>query len=425
LSQSKTIAVGYTVAGVASLNALRPAGSIIVIEDPAIVRRRGIEAAVAALPGVDRVIAACHTDPGAVGALRAALADDDVVSVVPLNEYGTVAAARLAELFGVPGASHSAARVLRDKHLLRQVSAAGGIRNPSSKQVASLVEAQDFAIELGRPVILKPSNRQASVGTVIVRDIAKLPAAWKISQARDEGVLEPETALPPLTLVEEFVEGREYSVEALVRGGEFLFANVTTKTLYPGERPVERAHLVPADLPSGEYEQLLMETKRLMAATQFQTGIIHCEWLLRDEVPHLVECAGRFAGDGIIDLICRAYGFDIVAAYHALMRGEDPGPLPARAVQAAMVCFLDAPTGRVTTVTRDERALTAAGIKDVHIGVKPGDRIAPLVSSWQRPGSVTIEAPDAAAAQRLADEALRAIVITCEAEWELSDVHAH
>jgi biotin carboxylase len=425
MSQARTIAVGYTQAGLASLNALRPAGSIIVVEEPAVVARRGIEVAVAALPGVNRVIAACHTDPAALDAIHSALAREVVASVVPLNEYGTPAAAYLSECFGVPGAGYEAARTLRDKHLLRRVSEAGGIRNPRSKPVASLAEARAFAADLGRPVILKPRNRQASVGTVIVRDPADLVAAWDICQARDEGVLEPQTALPPLTLVEEFVEGREFSVEALIRDGKLLFANVTAKSLYPGDRPIERMHLVPADLPPNDYARLVADTARLVTVTGFGTGIVHCEWLMNQGVPHLVECAGRFAGDGIIDLICRAWGFDIVAAYHALMRGEDTGMLPERPRKAALVRFLDAPEGRVRQVIRNEVALAAPGIKQVHISVQPGDLVAPLVSSWQRPGSVTIEAADAIAARRLAEVAAAAITIVCEPEQELADVATH
>ena len=425
MSQARTIAVGYTQAGLASLNALRPAGSIIVIEEPEIVARRGIEAAVAALPGIARVIAACHTDPDALAAIHAALAGEAVASVVPLNEYGTPAAAYLAERFGLPGAGLEAARTLRDKHLLRRVSEAGGIRNPRSKPVASLAEARAFATGLGRPVILKPRNRQASVGTVILRDLADLAAAWDICQTRDEGLLEPQTALPQLTLVEEFVEGREFSVEALVRDGSLLFANVTAKSLYPGLRPVERMHLVPADLPPNDHARLVADTARLVSVTGFGTGIVHCEWIMNQGVPHLVECAGRFAGDGIIDLICRAWGFDIVAAYHALMRGEDPGALPDRPRKAALVRFLDAPAGRVRQVIRDEVALAAPGIKEVHIAVQPGDLVAPLVSSWQRPGSVTIEAADAASARRLAEVAASAITIVCEPHEELADVATH
>ena len=67
--------------------------------------------------------------------------------------------------------------------------------------------------------------------------------------AQDEGVFVPDRPMELRMLAERFVDGHEYSVEMLVRGGEPLFVNVTGKQLFPGPRPVELAHVVPADIP--------------------------------------------------------------------------------------------------------------------------------------------------------------------------------
>ena len=41
--------------------------------------------------------------------------------------------------------------------------------------------------------------------------------------------------------------------EMIVRDGTPLFGNITAKALYPGPRPIELGHSVPADLPPGKY----------------------------------------------------------------------------------------------------------------------------------------------------------------------------
>jgi biotin carboxylase len=265
-------------------------------------------------------------------------------------------------------------------------------------------------------VILKPADRQGSVGAVILRDPAGLDRAWAASQLRDEGVLVPDRAPSARTLVEELVVGPEYSVEALVREGRILFANVTAKELFPGPHPVERAHTVPAPLAPDETERLVAETGRVLAATGFRTGIVHCEWIRAADGPVLVECAGRFAGDGIIDLVCRAWGFDIVAAYHALMRGEDPGVLPTRPSKTASVRFLGGRDGILVDVAVEPGAMAQEGVVAHHVSVQPGARTFVPAMSWHRLASVTVEASDPEAARVLAERALAGIRLDYAAE---------
>ena len=413
-----TVAVGFTLAGVRSLNALRPAGSVIIIEEPDVCRKRALAAEVAELGAVIRVLPFPHTEPGAAELLHAELVGQRVASVVPLNEYATIAAAHLGELFGCPSAGRKASETLRDKSVLREISARGGIANPRSRVVATLAEAETFAAELDRPVIVKPANRQGSVGTVIVRDSARLAEAWAQSLDRDEGILVPDRPFPVKTLIEEFVEGREYSVEALVQNGRMIFSNVTAKELFPGARPVERAHMVPAPLPPASYARLVERTQMLLQIVEFRDGIVHCEWLLRDEEPCLVECAGRFAGDGIIDLISRAYSFDIVDVYHRLMRGEPIDPLPSQAGRTAAIRFLSARPGHLRAIETDQAALDSPGIVHHEVSLQVGQRTRYPVSSWDRAGDVTVEAPEPAAALALLDRAEGAIRFIYRSESE-------
>src|SRR5581483_7293543 len=94
-------------------------------------------------------------------------------AVIPFAEYGVPFAARLAERCRVPGAGYGAARLLRDKHRQRQVTAAAGIPNPESVPVAGPDEVRKFMTDIGGPVVLKPANRQGAVGTKILRDPAE------------------------------------------------------------------------------------------------------------------------------------------------------------------------------------------------------------------------------------------------------------
>ena len=116
----------------------------------------------------------------------------------------------------------------------------------------------------------------------------------------------PDRPFPVRMLAERFVRGDEYSVEMLVSDGRPLFANVTGKLLFPGPRPIELGHVVPANIPDKLKALLHEQTERVLRAVGFGTGVVHCEWIVSGGTAYFVECAGRFPGDGIVELIDRA-----------------------------------------------------------------------------------------------------------------------
>ncbi|MGW4813999.1 ATP-grasp domain-containing protein [Kitasatospora cineracea] len=398
--------VGYVAFAVPAVAAFQGPDSVVYVEEPDVARKRHLAEAVQHINYARELIEWEYHLPGRADAFFAARPELDPVAVIPAVEYAVPFAARLAERYGLPGAGLGAAQLLRDKHQLRVVAAAAGIAGPASEPVADAAALAGFLARHSGPAVLKPANRQASVGTLVVHGPEEVEAAWAFGQAQDEGAFVPDRPIAPVMLAEQYVRGPEFSVEMLVEGGRPLFANTTGKLLYPGRYPIEAGHTVPAELPVETHELLAAETERLAAAVGFGTGVLHCEWILADGVPVLVECAGRLPGDSITDLIEAAYPVELTRAYFALMRGEDPGPLPAKAERATAAAFLapDRP-GTVTAVHGLDAAAAAAGVQLAAVGIAPGHRAAGLRSSWDRVGIVTTLADTPAEARRLADEA--------------------
>ncbi|OKJ08103.1 ATP-grasp domain-containing protein [Kitasatospora sp. CB01950] len=398
--------VGYVAFAVPGIAAFQGADSVIYVEEPDVARKRHLAEALQQVPFARELIEWEYHLPGRADAFFAARPGLDPVAVIPAVEYAVPFAARLAERYGLPGAGLGAAQLLRDKHQLRTVAAAAGIANPPSEPVGSAAELADFLVRHPGPAVLKPANRQASVGTRVIHRPEEVEQAWAQCLVQDEGPFVPDRPIVPSMLAERFVAGPEFSVEMLVSGGRPVFANTTGKVLYPGPHPIESGHTVPAELPLEGHELLAFETERLAAAVGFGDGVLHCEWIVEGGVPVLVECAGRLPGDSITDLIEAAYPVDLTRAYFALMSGEDPGPLPAKAERATAARFLapDRP-GTVTAVHGLDEAAAAEGVQLAVVGISPGHRTAGLRSSWDRVGIVTTLADTPAEARRLADEA--------------------
>jgi biotin carboxylase len=411
------LVVGFVAAAPAALAAYQPDDSVIIVEEPDIVRKRGVRHRIAGVPLVRDLVEWEYHLPGKADEFYHAHPGLDPAAVVPLLEYATPFAARLAERYGLPGAGFGAAQILRDKAVLRGVSRAAGVANPAMSRVDGPDDVRAFMRECTGPVVLKPANRQASVGTQVIRDPAEVTQAWENCLVQDEGVYVPDRAMELRMLAEHYVEGPEFSVEMLVRDGEALFVNVTGKQLFPGPRPVELAHVVPAGVSPSLTALLDAQTQRVVEAVDFRDGIVHCEWIVSEGTPYLVECAGRFAGDGIVELIERAYPVALGEAYFAVMKGKPlPEPLPRRAERAAAVRFLSIEPGMVEAVHGVEAATGADGVFACSVDVGPGDRFDGLRSSWDRVGEVMVTADTPAKALRRAEDAAALVRIDVRAD---------
>ncbi|WP_405526904.1 ATP-grasp domain-containing protein [Streptomyces avidinii] len=401
----------------AAIGAFQPDDSVIYVEEPDVVRKRRVHDQIEGVAFVRGLIEWEYHLAGKADEFFNAHPDLDPAAVVPAIEYATPFAARLSERYGLPGAGLGAAQILRDKSLLRRVSAAVGIANPVSVPVRGPDDVRAFLRGRSGPVVLKPANRQASVGTRVIHEAAEVEQAWADCLVQDEGIFVPDRPMELSMLAEQYVAGPEYSVEMLVRDGGALFVNVTGKELFPGPHPVELAHTVPADIPQ-ELAQLLVErTARLVGAVGFRDGFVHGEWIVSDGVAYLVECAGRLPGGGIVDTIELAYPVELLRSYYAVLKGEElPGELPRRAKGGAAVRFIAAAPGRVTAVHGVEDARKVDGVFLAAVTVGPGHPVPELRHSWHRAGIVMAAADSSTEALRRAEAAAGMVRIDIEGE---------
>ncbi|OKI89363.1 ATP-grasp domain-containing protein [Micromonospora sp. CB01531] len=411
LGRDEMVVIGASLGSLRWFDQELPAGSVVVVEEPDVIRRRGLERLTAELPLVSRLVPAAYQtglDVDALLAREPGLASARLV--VPGLEYAVGAAARLAERLGLPGAGVPAADVFTDKHRMRLLADAAGLANPAYELVDDPARAAEFARCHGDRCVLKPTRRSGSLGVQLIADPAEIAAAWATS-ATPQATVEAAAGLPTEVLVEELLAGSEHSVELLVTDGEAIFANVTDKRIVGGRFPVESGHTVPSALPEVEHRALRDAAVRLAEAAGFRSGILHSEWILVDGVPTLVECAARMPGDMITALVSIAYECGFIEAYLRVLRGERPA-LPARPAGAAAVEFLVAPPGRVTAVDGVKAALRVPGVLDVQVEVAVGDMVPELLSSAQRSGHLLAWGADATGAESAARKAADQIHIT-------------
>jgi biotin carboxylase len=402
LGHEEIVIVGFSRTLLVPLADVLPPGSVVVVEEPDIAAKRQVEMLAREHPAISRVVLWEYQRPGAAAALlRNEPGLKTARAVLPGIEYAVEFAAALAALLGVPGAGAEAGAIFRNKLRQRRTAAAGGIRNPDYAVVRSEADAVAFLTRTRARCVLKPTARQASLGVVFVTTVDEVDAA--VHEARDpkETVLVPDRGIASELLIERALDGAEYSVEMLVFRGRPCFSNVTAKRVVSGRYPVELGHVVPGPLAPGLAGSLVDGTVRLAEAAGFENGILHCEWIVDEHGPALIECAARMPGDEIGTLISAAYDFPLAQAYLSILLGVAP-EVPGTARFGAAIRFLVAPPGHVERVDGVPAAQAAPGVQTVKVSVAPGDEVRPVRSSWDRAGYVLTRAADADEAERYA-----------------------
>jgi len=341
-------------------------------------------------------------------------AEGGVDCVLPGLEYSVEAAAVAAQDLGLPGAGSHAAEILRDKLRLRETCAKAGLAQPRYAEVASAEELAAFAD--GRPCVVKPANRQASLGVLLLDPGDDAGAAWRECVGADEGVQMAHRPMRWRHLAEERLTGPEYSVEALVEDGRVVFTNATRKYVHPGRYPIEQGHVVPAP-PGPGVDRMAGLMADLVDAVGFGTGLLHAECIVVDGEPVLIECAGRPPGDWIVDLIELSQGVDLYAAAQRLLAGRPAGLEHAAApvaASAAVQFLMPERTGRVGAVAGVDAAAAEPGVRRVPLVRATGDEITSINSSWCRLAAVIATGPDAEAANAAAAVGLSRIDVNLD-----------
>lgn len=410
---STYIVVGCGLGLLGELDKVLPAGSVTVVEESDLLDAGDLRVKAAKRACVGEILdGPAQRHDG--GSPLPAAALTNAVAVIPSWEYSVVATAAAAEAAGVPGAGLEAARILRDKVRLRQAADAAGLAQPQWTEPSGVDDVRAFSRTHGGSCVLKPADRQASVGVRLIGPGDDLTAAWHATRAADDAKLRSANWTPGRFLVEQRLYGAEISAEVLVADGEIIWLNITDKAVWPGPHPVEAGHLLPSALGESVRARVAAANQALVDAVDFGTGALHSEWILVDGTePYLVECAGRLPGDAIVPLIDLAYGGSLVEDFVRVLRGERP-ERPTRAERGAAVRFVTAPQGVVRAVHGAKEAAAAEGVFAAAATVAAGANVGPLASSWDRAGHVLTVGTDGPDAARLAEEA--AALITFEVD---------
>jgi glutathione synthase/RimK-type ligase-like ATP-grasp enzyme len=238
--------------------------------------------------------------------------------IVALDDYDVRLAALLREHMRLPGMNSSVARYFRDKLAMRQGAANAGIAAPPFVHILNHKQVSDYMDRVPAPWMLKPRFEAGAVG------IKKAHIAQDVWRAIDE--LGDQQSY---YLLEQFVPGDVYHVDAIMWEGEMVFAAAHKY----GRPPMNVSHeggvfiTRTLDHDGAEATELKALTQQLLAALGMTYGVAHTEYIRHaDGRYHFLETAARVGGAHIAETVEAATGVNLWAEWARLelahARGE-------------------------------------------------------------------------------------------------------
>lgn len=305
-------------------------------------------------------------------------------------------------ILGFPGVSPEVVSVSRSKLLQRQALRQEGLLTPSFRVVTTFEDAlgawDSFKAE---SCVLKPVDASGSRGVSFVNQRERVISAFELAcQNSRSGQV----------MVESFMPGTEYSVEAWVVGNEVhvLAISMKVRTLPP--YLLDRQVHFPDDLSESKRGIMIDHAVRGIKACGFRDCPVHLECIYSPQGPMIVELAARGAGFKVFtEMLPRVTGISTALASITTSLGEAPDLTPKHIGMAASLVFIDPVPGIFRAAHGLDAARALPGVSEVVIYPTPGQRMNELRSGSDRAGHVLAYGADAATCQATARRALAAI----------------
>ncbi len=219
------------------------------------------------------------------------------------SDLGVTVANYVANKLGLNSNSPESTYVSSNKHAMRLRFEACGDPSPKSIEVTSPEDVD--GLELTFPLIVKPTDRSGSRG---------INKVYNVEDLKKDIVLAINESFEKKALVEEYAEGKEYSVEYISYKGKHTFLALTLKYTTGEPAFIETGHLEPAPVDEATLLRIQGVVSHALTSLGITDGASHSEIKINDSGDiKIIEIGGRMGGDCIgSDLVYYSTGYDFL-----------------------------------------------------------------------------------------------------------------
>lgn len=231
------------------------------------------------------------------------------------SDLATITVNYVANNMGLPGNSMEATFMSTNKYLMRKAFEKCG--DPTPKSYIVDINTDFSLIKLNYPIIVKPTDRSGS------RGIFKLENGEYLNKSVNIAISE---SFERKALLEEYIEGQEYSVEYISYKGNHHFLALTHKYTTGAPHFIETAHLEPASVSEKTLKDIKKVVEHALNTLGIKNSASHSELKINNNGEiKIIEIGGRMGGDCIgSDLVYYSTGIDFVKAVIQIACGKKP-----------------------------------------------------------------------------------------------------
>ena len=260
----------------------------------------------------------------------------------------------LLRRFGKPCNSPRTDEIATNKYKMREALRSHGISCPGYIYVDRLPTEKELE-KLSYPMIVKPSDRSGSRGIYKVNDYEELSEAVPASIAE---------SFEKRAVIEEFIDGPEYSCESISFQGVHKVLAITQKHTTGSPNFIETGHDEPSDITGEYFEKASDQIAMALDALNIEYGASHAEFKLDEQMNvRIIEIGPRMGGDCIgSHLVPLSTGYDFMKMVIDAAQGKEPDLYVAEHYDKASIRFImtEDDIQKMNEVMKNEKYLVIA-----------------------------------------------------------------
>lgn len=289
--------------------------------------------------------------------------------IITVCDYYIDLVKKLSEILNIPCPFPKNVEKIRRKDKLRKLIENANLPNPKYQLINKLEEIIEFGKINGFPFVLKPTDLASSAFVRIIRNETDMKDAY--SKLKDFPLNFREQKREEKILLEEYMDGPEFSVESVSFNGEIKIIGITDKSLTGDPYFIENGHMFPADLSVDIKNDIENFVLNVLRAVNFDNGLAHTEVKVTKNGPRIVEINPRNGGNYIAELVELVTGVNLLENFIDIAIGKKPNTtiLEKNIKSAASIFIVPDEEGTIKSISgienlKNERNLVRYSIED-------------------------------------------------------------
>lgn len=379
-------------------------------------RSLGIRTIAASIPGnypgfdcADESVFVNIADPEAV---TDAVREKNVDGVATCGlDLGMRAIGAACEAQRLPGPTREAAEKASNKYEMKKALTAAGVQTARFYCIHNEEELEAAMDRLPFPVIVKAVDLMGSRG--IFRSNTR-------EEARENFHRSMEATGKDYCLIEEFIEGELFGVEAMIQNGKLLFMLPNNTEAFVSATPTPVGHSVPLRELDALGRQIEEQTELAVRAIGLDNCPLNCDFIKKDGKVYVIELTGRSGATGLSEMTGIYYGLNYYEMIVRLSLGEDVSsyfaePLPR--TPNLTHTLMSVRKGIVRNIINDNGL--DEDLIDLSFNIEPGDEVRPYTNGRDRIGQVIIKGGSLEQCEKRLEGILRNIHLELEGDLPL------